>query len=164
MKSNFSRITVAIVLVGIALVVYAVFQRSAAIPSPRILNLSEYGVALEIPGSLSDLTYAPHDESAKGPGTVLHMIIGTGCDIGAIYQIRKDSIAKSNTTWTQATLEQFALPQGTKPAQVKEFTDFYLVFEPNPNHCATDEAGIATETQKQIDFWNALVTARYMSS
>ena len=144
MNSRKLILTGVLVLAGIGLLSYSIWGRSHTEAS-RTLNLAEYGVALEIPDTLSDLTYAPRDESGAGPGTVLHMYTKSGCDLGAMYEIQKNAISKSKTTWTEETLEQFQLQQGNNPAQVKEFTDFYLVFEPNPDLCATDEKVKAEE-------------------
>lgn len=161
MKSRILIIT--LIIVGVALLTYGLNNRSHG-STARTLNLAEYGVALEIPATLSKLHYVARDESTNGPGIILHMYSGDGggCDLGALYQIRKNEIASSKTTWTEQTLEQFSVPQGTKPAQVKEFTDFYLVFEPNPTLCATDEKEKAQEAAEQHDLWNALSTAHYM--
>lgn len=161
MKSRTFIIAAVLVVAGIALLGYSILNRTHS-GAARTLNLTEYGVALELPGTLSDLTYAPHDETANGPGIVLHMNTGTGCDLGAIYEIQKNAIDKSKTTWTKETLEKFTMEQGNTPAQVKEFTDFYLVFEPNPDRCATDEKEKVRELAKQRELWFALVTAHYM--
>ncbi|MBP9757479.1 MAG: hypothetical protein KBD06_02675 [Candidatus Pacebacteria bacterium] len=161
MKNRTLIISAVIAILGFGLLAYALYGR-ATVGAARTLNLNEFGVALEIPGTLSDLTYSPRDESEAGPGTVLHMYTGSGCDLGAMYQIRKNAIAESNTTWTKETLEQFQIPQGDKPAQIKEFTDFYLVFEPNPDLCSTDEDERVEEAEKQKDLWNALTTAHFM--
>ncbi len=153
------------VVVVIALVIagYLYLQSNKAESATRTFNLSEYGISLTIPTSLKKMTYVPRDESEKGPGTVLHMFTENNCELGALYQIRKDAVEKSNTTWTAETLEQFTSPQGVNPAQVKEFTDFYLVFEPTPTPCATDEKEIAKESKLRTDLWNALVSARFIS-
>lgn len=151
------------VLVGLALIIYALSQRTSLTGEPHAFNLAEFGVALDIPASLSNLTYVARDESEKGPGIVLHMVIPNNCVIAALYQIRKDAISESGTTWTKETLEQFSIPQGNNPASVKEFTDFYLIFEPSPTPCASDENEIAVENEKRLVLWNALVTAHYMS-
>lgn len=163
MKSLYSRITVVIVLVGIALVVYAVSARSTAVSTPRTFNLSEFGIALTIPGTLNDLSYVARDESENGPGTLLHMYIHDTCEIGAFYEIQKNAIAESGTPWTKETLEQFAVPVGVNPARVKEFTDFYLVFEPSQEPCSSDTAQAERDTAKRLELWNSLMTARYMS-
>jgi hypothetical protein len=161
MNTRTRTLVVVIVLVALALLIYA-FTGRATMGAPRTLNLSEYGVALDVPGSLSDLTYSANDESENGPGTVLHMFTKSGCNLAAIYQIKKNAIAESHTSWSEQTLEQFQMASGDKPAQVKEFTDFYLVFEPNPTLCATDEKGKAAESLQQLDLWNSLATAHYM--
>ena len=153
-------VALVVFIIGIGFVWFAASKRSAAVS--RTLDLREFGVSLEIPGTLHALTYVARDESTKGPGTVLHMYAGDQCDLAAIYEIQKNAIARSHTTWTEKTLQQFEAPQGAKPAQVKEFTDFYLVIEPNPNLCATDAAGKKTEQQQQLDLWNALISAHYM--
>lgn len=88
MKNQTLIIALVIALAGCALLVYALSGR-AATEAGRTLNLAEYGVALEIPGSLAELTYTARDESANGPGAVLHMYTKSNCDLGALYQIKK---------------------------------------------------------------------------
>lgn len=155
-------ISIIIVCIGIALVAYALTHRDSAAGTLDTFNLSEFGIALDIPSTLADITYVSQDESEKGPGIVLHTFTGT-CELGAFYQIQKNAIPKSNTTWTEKTLEQFTAPQGNNPASVKEFTDSYLVFEPRPEPCATEEKEIAEETEQRLALWNSLVSAHYMS-
>lgn len=149
-------------IVGLVLLLYAFHERSTATRIPRTLNLGELGVAIEIPGTLHDLTYTAEDDSAEGPGWVLHMYIERTCELGSFYEIQKNAIATSGTTWTEKTLEQFQVPQGNTLSQVKEFTNFYLVFEPNNVPCATTESAVAEENKKRADLWNALTTAHYI--
>ncbi len=161
-QKNFLLIILA-VLMGVALVVYAISQRASMNGEPRTLNLSEFGIALEIPGTLRDLTYTTSDESGGGPGTVLHMKIKETCEIGAFFEIQKNAIKNSGTTWTEESLEEFSMPAGANPARVKEFTDFYLVFEPSQEPCSSDADEAQRETEKRLALWNSLVTAHYMS-
>ena len=156
------KITIALVFVALALIVYALGQRDNATSSAHTFNLSEFGVAIDIPGSLSDLTYEVR-EPTPGPGKILYMNVNGVCTIGALYQIKKNAIATSGTPWTEKQLEEAQIPTGNDPARVKEFTDFYLVFEPSEVACSSDEDEAAQEAEKRLALWNALVTARYMS-
>jgi hypothetical protein len=151
-----------IVLIGVVLIVYAVMQRSSMATTPKTLNLAEFGIALTIPSSLRDVTYEAKDGS-PGPATVLHMYVNGTCEVGAFYEIQKNAVGKSGTPWSKETLEQFQVPMGQNPARVKEFTDFYLVFEPSQEACSSDTKQAEEEAQKRYDLWNALSTARYMS-
>ncbi len=149
-----------VIVIGIALIAYALVRHTSMATSTRTLNLPVYGIALTVPGTLNDITLTPREEKT---GTVLHSYIASGCDLGAFYQIKKDGIEQSGTSWTEATLKRFEFPTETSPAQVKEFTDFYLIFEPNPDTCATDEKGKTAETEQKLKLWNALVSAHYMN-
>jgi len=162
MNRNGIFISVIIAIIGVTLLTYAFVQHQYAVSSPRTFNLGQFGIALTIPGSLSELTTVAHMSTTTGQ--VLHTYAGSECDLGALYEIQKSAIASSGTSWTKKTLEQFEVPQGSKPAQVKEFTDFYLVFEPNPDTCAKDASGQTMEKKKQLELWNALTTAHYMDS
>jgi hypothetical protein len=157
-----ARIALVVILAGLALLVYAIYARKDAIATPRTLNLSEFGVALTIPATLTDVSFVARTET-DGPGTVLHAYVRTSCEIGAFYEIQKNAISKSGTPWTKETLEQFEIPIGANPARVKEFTDFYLVFEPSQEPCTGDTAQETKDTAKRYDLWEALSTAHYMS-
>lgn len=143
----------------ILLVAYLAVKKGTS--EPQTLNLAEYGVALTVPSSLDGLSYEVREQESVGP--ILYMHTKKNCEIGAFFQIRKDEVEASGTPWTEETLEQFQLMQGDKPAQVKEFTDFYLVFEPSVAPCAADEDEAEHEVKQRTDLWNALSTARYMS-
>ncbi len=151
-----------VVAIALALLVYTLTQLTDTAPSARTFDLSEFGVAIDIPASLSDLTYEVR-EPTPGPGKILYMQVSDACIIGALYQIQKNAIKSSGTPWTEKQLEEAQLPTGTEPARVKEFTDFYLVFEPSQAACATDADVAAEESEKRLALWNALVSARYMS-
>ncbi len=155
-------ISAVVVLLGVALLAYAVSQRDDAAGTPRTLNLTEFGIALDLPPSLDGLTYTARNETPNGPGTVLHMMTEDQCDIGAIYKIPTNAISKSGTTWTKETLEENMGPVGNNPARVKKFTDFYLVFEPSQAACSSDSEIVQQEAAQRLALWNSLVTARFM--
>lgn len=158
MNRNGILVSVIIAIIGLSLLAYAVVQHRYTVSAPRTLNLSELGLSLTIPGTLSDLTYVAREQDKTG--TMLHTYIARDCEIGSFYVLHKGEIATSGTAWTQESLEQYSVPQGEKPAPVKVFTDFYLVFEANPNPCTVvtkDE-----QAKRQTDVLNALTTARYM--
>jgi hypothetical protein len=156
------RFLLGILVIGALVALIAYFgNREHSATSTRTFNLSEFGVAITIPSSLNDLEYSVRTQ--QGINTVLHMIIEDSCEIGVFYKIEKDAIPASRTNWTKDSL---AAAQGSvdgNPAQVKEFTDFYLAFEPSQATCSTKESDIETETKKRADLWNSLVTARFMS-
>ena len=156
-------VLVLIIVFGVALLWRAQTAAKESVAS-HDFDLDTFGIALPLPQDLSDIRAVAADESAKGPGTVYHLYAGDGCDLAAIYEIKKNAIAKSNTTWTEATLNQFAFSIGDKPPQVKEFTDFYLVFEPNPKMCAADDKGKQLESKQQGEIWGAISGAHYMQS
>ncbi len=159
MKRN---IIIAVILIALALIVYSISERNDTPSTPRVFNLAEFGVAIDIPATLSDLTYVVQ-QPAAGTGQILNMRINDTCTIGAFYQMQKNGVENSGTPWTEELLEAAQMPSGTDPARVKEFTDFYLVFEPSEQPCSTDTDAIALETEKRLALWNALITARYMS-
>lgn len=159
MKRN---LIVVLVLVAIALIVYAMSVRNDSPAVARVFNLAEFGVAIDIPATLSNLSYVVQ-EPATGTGQILNMRINDTCTLGAFFQIQKDGIENSGSPWSETLLEQGQLPVGSEPARVKEFTDFYLVFEPSPDTCSTDERESARELEQKNALWNALVSARYMS-
>ncbi len=159
MKRN---IIVVLILIALAVVAYALSQRTTVTPTAHTYNLTEFGIALDIPASLDDLTYEVR-EPTPGPGKILYLNVNGACTIGAVYQIQKNAIKQSGTPWTEKQLEDAQLPLGTEPARVKEFTDFYLVFEPSQDPCSADADKAAEESEKRLALWNAIVTAHYMS-
>ncbi len=153
---------VLIALVGIALLAYAFTHRDSATDATQTLNLSEFGVALEVPKSAGDVSYRATNENVSGPGTVLHMMT-EDCEVGIIYKIDKNAIAKSGTPWTEKTLEEFQSPVGETPARVKEFTGFYLVFEPSQEPCTSDATQAQKDTTRRLALWQSLNSARYIT-
>lgn len=149
-----------VALAAVALVAFYVNTRSES-TEPRTYNLSEFGVALTVPSSLNDLAHSARTQ--LGINTVLHMMVDESCEIGVFYQIQKNAIETSRTSWTEETLEAAQGERDGQPAQVKEFTDFYLVFEPSEAPCSENERAAEEEAARRMDLWNAVVTARFMS-
>ena len=156
------KLIIVVVLVALALIVYAVSQRSNATTSARTYNLSEFGIAIDVPGTLSDLTHEVKQINPT-PGTILEMRVDETCTIGAFYTVQKNALDASGNQWTEELLESAQFPSGGNPGRVKEFTDFYFVFEPSQAACSTNEADAEREAAKRLALWNSLVTARYMS-
>lgn len=151
-----------VVLVVLAVAAFFYNARTGTDTQARTLNLNEFGVALDLPASLSDVTYTA--QTQEGIGTVL-FAHALNCTLGAFYKIDKTArggIVETKTTWTKEKLETAQAPQGDSPAQVKEFTNFYLVFEPSQAACSSDQDRIAAESEKRTALWNALTTAHYM--
>jgi hypothetical protein len=151
-------IIVAVVIIGVVL--YGTQVSSPLNSEPQRFNLNEFGIAILVPGSVDDLAYEPRTQN--GVGTVLHMKVENECEIGVFYKIEKNRIAQSRTSWTRETLQAAMVATDDKPAQVKEFTDFYLVFEPSQAACSSDADTIAREQKKRTDVWSAVTTAQFM--
>lgn len=154
----------------VALIVLALFlytRNTATHTSTDTLRLGEYGVELTLDGSLvgEAIREARQEE---GIGTVVHVLStrftedGTACPLGAFYTIEKDSVGDSATTWTEESLALWQAPQGEEPARVKQFTGFYLIFEPSETPCSEDEKLRADEAAARHALADALTTARYI--
>lgn len=128
--------------------------------SARTVRLMELGVQIDVPGTLSDMTY--RTSAAQGIGTVLHMTIDETCEIGTIYSVQKKGIAQSETEWTEEKLKTATGWSDDAPPLVKEFTDFYLVLEPSKSTCSEDERKKEAETKKRSDLQSAVSTAQFI--
>lgn len=157
----------------IVLIVAGLFAIRADAPTTsqtdNAILLTEYGLKIPVSSPvLEGTTYRV--AQVQGLGSVLHMQSpdvknqnGDPCELGAFYKIQKNAIAASRTSWTKAKLEAAMSPQNGSPAQVKSFTDFYLVFEPSQAVCATGESDIQKEQSERANLWESLKDAQFAS-
>lgn len=156
-------VTTALILIGIAIFWYS---RTTA-SGEETFRLGEFGVELTVSRALArDLSRTTARQ--EGVGDVVHITSSafrsgdTACPLGVFYKIDKDSIASSQTSWTEETLEMWQAAQGEEPARVKQFTDFYLVFEPSDSTCTDDADEITAEEEAKRNLAGSLGTARYI--
>lgn len=128
--------------------------------SGRTVRLMELGVQIDVPASLSDMTY--RTSASQDIGTVLHMVTDDTCEIGTIFNVSKKDIGKAQTGWTASKLQEASAFSGSQPPQAKEFTDFYLVLEPSQEPCQGSEAYMQEQTQKRSDLRSAMSSAQFI--
>jgi hypothetical protein len=157
---------VALVLLALLVAFIFLYPRESTLVS-ETLRLGEFGVELTLDESLIEETLREAREE-EGLGTVVHVLStrfmsgGTACPLGAFYTIDQNAIRDSATTWTEESLALWQAPQGAEPARVKQFTDFYLIFEPSEESCSDDESLESDEAAARRALGEALTTARYI--
>ncbi len=153
----------AIIIAIIALVSYFIFTRDDRGSTSDSYRLREFGLEITVPRELRDMQYI---EQQGTLGQQLLMRSGdiesagkSACDLGVFIKIPKDDIP-TDSVWTTEHLMEARGEIGGKPAQVKEFTDFYLVFEPSEAVCATGN-NVGREQAERTALWQSLTSARY---
>jgi hypothetical protein len=132
----------------------------------NIYELTELGVAIKTSDELEDLEYVASEQPF---GTVLFMrageviVNGAPCTLGAFYMIQKNNVATTTgMMWNEESLKAATVDRNGTPAQVKEFDDSYLVFEPTQSACALDgdTETLKKEGEKRLALWKSVTTAK----
>ncbi|MBX4215615.1 hypothetical protein KW797_01560 [Candidatus Parcubacteria bacterium] len=128
-------------------------------------TLKNLGVAINADGLPPSLTYDPG--TMPGVGPVAFITTGeikasaADCYLGSFYRISKDSLMQGThkTRWTTESLLAQVNPTSS-PATVKEFEDFFLVFEPSQSVCS----GNSDEPRLREQVWLKVPTAKLTNS
>ncbi len=158
MNSRILTVIVAATLLGaLALVVT---RDTPVTGQAKTVRLMELGVQIDVPASISDLTYEPR--TSRERGAVLRMMISESCELGAIFSVAKKPDALKAAGYTSETIAAATQYTGDTPPRAKEFTDFYIVFEPSQSTCTSDAQENEAEAKKRSDLQNALTTAQFI--
>ncbi len=128
-------------------------------------ELRELGVTIKKSDTLKDLEYVAAEQPYN---PILFMragdiiVNGVPCTLGAFYMIQKNNVATTGVMWNEESLKAATVEKNGTPAQVKEFDDSYLVFEPTQSACALDgdTDTLKKEGEKRLALWKSLTTAK----
>ncbi|OGG47290.1 hypothetical protein A2671_00075 [Candidatus Kaiserbacteria bacterium RIFCSPHIGHO2_01_FULL_49_13] len=140
-------------------VAYEVFEGKV-----KYLNLQEFAVRLHIPPELKQIRYETREVESIGPMLFVSdaSLEDDTCVLGVFFKINKAEV-RSGAKWNREALERAMVLENDRLPQVKEFTDFYLVFEPSQTACASDASDGELEKSHRALLWQSLTTAEYLS-
>ncbi len=164
-----------VVVAGVAAGTYLYMQRPAVVQAPSgklsseegTFVIADLGVRLTRGDVLTAIELRPTSVQSVG-STVRVSTRSTnseqGCELGVFYKIPIDGVAQARTQWTVESLQAATESRDGVPAQVKQFADFYLVFEPSQATCSNEDDKKAIEAAERGALWAALSSAEVVES